>query len=251
MQISGCIVTYNDEATIERCVSSILEYTKELDFKLYISDNHSTDGTVSIIREHFPEVTVLESEKNAGFGWGHNRVLELLDSDVHFVINPDIYLKENTIEILAEYLMKHRNVALITPKVLNPDDTEQCLPKYGPSIRYVILSKLPGLKKYRREYTRQNENFTEPTEVQFCTGCFFGVRTALFRGMHGFNPRYYMYFEDSDLSRRVLKKNYKIIFYPNTSLYHDWKRDNMGSLKGIRRFLTSMVKYFNQWGWKW
>lgn len=251
MRISGCIVTYNDEATIERCIDSILEHTKDLDFKLYVSDNHSTDHTADIIRKKFPQVMLITNEKNGGFGYGHNKVLDLLTSDVHVVINPDIYLKENSIGILAAYLNSHRDVALITPKILNTDDTEQFLPKLSPTVRYVILSKLPGLKKYRRQYTRQEDTFSGPSEVQFCTGCFFAVRTDFFRKLHGFSPSYYMYFEDADLSKRVLKKNYKIIYYPGTSLYHDWNRDNTGSLRGIRRFLSSMIKYFNKWGWKW
>jgi hypothetical protein len=251
MKISGCIVTYNNEATIEKCIRSILEHTRNLDFQLYVSDNKSSDRTVAIVKEHFPEVIVIQNEKNGGFGYGHNQVIDRLDSKVHFVINPDVYLKENTVQLLTEYLREHRDVAMVTPKILNLDGTEQYLPKFCPGIRYVILSKLPGLKKYRRQYTRQEEGLSEPTEVQFCTGCFFGIPTTLFRRLQGFSPDFYMYCEDADLSRRVLKRNYKIIFYPHTSLYHDWHRDNTGSLRGITRFLTSLLKYFRKWGWKW
>lgn len=72
------------------------------------------------------------------------------------------------------------------------------------------------------------------------------IRTTIFKEQQGFDERFFMYFEDADLSRRVRKKA-DIVFYPNTFVYHAWKRDNTRSLKGIKIFLTSMVKYF----WKW
>ena len=73
------------------------------------------------------------------------------------------------------------------------------------------------------------------------------VRTDIFRKANGFDERFFMYFEDADLSRRIRKKA-SIVFYPNAYVYHAWKRDNTRSLKGIRIFLISMMKYF--WKWK-
>lgn len=73
------------------------------------------------------------------------------------------------------------------------------------------------------------------------------VRTDVFRKANGFDERFFMYFEDADLSRRIRKKA-AIVFYPNVYVYHAWKRDNTRSFKGIRIFLISMVKYF--WKWK-
>ena len=66
----------------------------------------------------------------------------------------------------------------------------------------------------------------------------------------GFDRRYYMYFEDADLSREVRKLGYDVVFYPLTTAVHMWRRENTKSIKGIFRFLTSMVKYFCKWGGK-
>ena len=94
IKMSGCIVTYNNASIISECVESVLKWTKDLNFTLYISDNNSTDGTVELIRKKFPEVIVLENKKNIGFGEGHNRVIKKLNSRYHFVINPDIFVVE-------------------------------------------------------------------------------------------------------------------------------------------------------------
>ena len=69
---TGCIVTYNNADKIEKVVASILEQTRDLDFRLIISDNMSADGTADIIRQKFPQVTVVENHENGGFGKGHN-----------------------------------------------------------------------------------------------------------------------------------------------------------------------------------
>lgn len=69
--VTGGIVTYNNEKIIKKCIRTILEYTKNIDFKLYVYDNCSCDGTVSVIEQNFPEVTVMRSRKNEGFGRGH------------------------------------------------------------------------------------------------------------------------------------------------------------------------------------
>lgn len=249
MKISGCIVTYNGGDEVVSCIESILSYTKNIDFTLYVSDNFSTDNTVELIRHHFPEVIVLENEKNGGFGYGHNQVIPLLNSDYHCVINPDIVVDSEVISNLVNYLQEHSQIGLITPKILNQDGTEQYLPKRNPKFSYVILSKFPGLKKFRREYTRQDEEFNQPTEVDFCTGCFFLTPTEVFKKMGGFDDHFYMYFEDGDLSRRVKKAGYEVVFHPLEQVYHHWHRENTKNIKGILRFLHSMIKYFVRWGW--
>jgi GT2 family glycosyltransferase len=59
-----------------------------------------------------------------------------------------------------------------------------------------------------------------------------------------------MYCEDSDLSKRVMAKGKSIIFYPEAAVYHNWQRDNTHNIKGVMRFMNSLIKYFNKWGWK-
>lgn len=249
VNVTACIVTYNNIGCIKPCLESIYRETKGINLKLFISDNCSTDGTVELIQSEFPQAHLIQNEKNGGFGYGHNKVLPLIHSKYHAVINPDIHFEEDALTGLIEYMENHPEVGMITPKILNPDGTEQFLPKEDPSIRYVILSKFPFWKKFRRQYTRQDENLQKPTRINSCTGCFFVIRTDLFKKLKGFDHRFFMYYEDADLSRRA-RQHKQLIFDPEVAAYHDWKRDNMKSLKGIRIFLHSMTKYFSKWKWR-
>lgn len=249
VDVSGCIVTYNNEDTIDKCIGSIIKNTEGVNFKLFVSDNGSQDCTLDIVKNNYPEVVILENSKNGGFGYGHNQVLPFLTSKYHFIINPDIFIDRDVLTEMVAYLESHDKAAMITPKILNIDGTEQFLPKRNPTFRFLVLSKFKPYKKYRKLYTRELEQLSKATNVDFCTGCFFGIRTELLKKMDGFDSRYFMYFEDADLSRQVRKKA-DIIFYPTTFVFHEWKRENTRKIKGVMRWGISMIKYFNKWGWK-
>lgn len=246
-KVTGSIVTYNNADIIEKCIESVLRYTENLDFTLYVIDNGSSDNTVELVENHFPQVILIKNKENLGFGSGHNKVLELIDSTYHVAINPDITLSGEVVQELCEYLESQPEVMMVTPKVLNVDGTEQYLPKYCPSIRYAIISKFKPFRYIRKRYTRQEENLSKPTSVEFCTGCFFVIRTETFKKLGGFDPKFFLYCEDADLSMRVRKEG-TIIFYPYISVTHLWKRENTGNLRGISHFLRSMLRFFMKWG---
>ncbi|MBR0085733.1 MAG: glycosyltransferase family 2 protein [Lachnospiraceae bacterium] len=247
LKVTGSIVTYNNAEDIENCIRSILTCTKGVRFTLYVIDNASTDDTLDIVKKNFPQVRIIRNRNNIGFGKGHNRMLPHLDSDYHVVINPDITLTRDTITELAAFMEKNKQAGIVSPKVLNPDGTEQYLPKRQPKFSYVMLSKFKPFKKYRDIYTMKDTAFTKAAAVGNVTGSFFMIRSELFKELNGFDDRYFMYFEDADIARSVREKGLRAVFYPKTNVIHKWKRDNTKSLKGIRIFLTSMLKYDRKW----
>lgn len=248
IKVSGCIVTYNNSDIIMKCINSLLENTRAYSFSLFISDNDSKDDTVKRIQEKFPGVKIIQNDNNLGFGQGHNRVLDVINTDYHVVINPDVIIDTDVISRLVNFMERNPDVGMVSPKVLNPDGTEQFLPKKDPSLKYVILSKFKWWAHFRNEYTMQNFVFEKPTQVQSCSGSFFVIRTELFKKVGGFDKRFFMYYEDADLSRRVREKA-KLVFYPESYIYHVWHRENVKNLRGIIIFLRSMVKYLIKWKW--
>ena len=251
MKITGCIVTHNNEDLIEPCISSILSSTKNLDFTLYISDNLSTDKTLTIVRENFPSVVIIENKNNFGYGAGHNQVLPFLDSEYHIIINPDIVIPSedeisSPIAKLAEFLENNLTVAMVTPKILNMDGSEQFLPKLTPSFPYLLSGKLPFMKNKREEYTMKNAVITEPIPIDFCTGCFMFLRTKLFKQLDGFDDRYFMYLEDADLSKEIQAFG-AIEFCPCTYVYHNWARSSSKKMKFLVIHIQSMFKFFRKW----
>ena len=252
-KISISIVTYNSENEIRGVLESIIKNTKGVDFEIFVIDNDSKDSTVDIIKENYKEVRLLEMDDNNGFGYAHNQVLDMIDSDYHIVMNPDITFSINVIKELAEYMENNKDVAMVTPKILNVDASEQYLPKRKPSFKYLIggrFEKFGGVfSKWRNEYTMKDSVINEPLEIDFCTGCFMFIRTAVYKEVKGFDDRFFMYFEDADLTRRI-KKYGKVMFYPKASVVHKWERANAKSMKFFMIQLGSMFKYFDKWKFK-
>ena len=125
--VTGGIVTFNNISTIAKTLETIFAQTKGVDFKLYVLDNGSNDGTTEFIEQNYPEVTVIKSEKNVGFGAGHNVIINMIDSKYHAVINPDIVLNENVIGKLTDYMDENPEIGLLSPRICFPDGRDQIL----------------------------------------------------------------------------------------------------------------------------
>ncbi len=240
-RISVSIVTYNDWGRVENTVETLLKFSSE-PLQIYVIDNASADGTPEKITERFPAVDVIKNSENMGFGKAHNAVIGKLESEYHIVSNPDIVLNDDAVAKLADYLDKTPDTVMVAPKILSQDGSEQHLPKRKPRIKYLLAGRLP-LKKIRAEYTRENEHLSSPTEIEFCSGCFFMIRTEAFKKLGGFDDRFFMYMEDADISDRARQLG-KIIYYPDAAVTHIWERSSSKSLKYLFIHICSAFKYF-------
>ena len=108
--VSGCIVAYHNCGEILKCLSALKAQTKGVSLSLFVSDNGSDDGTPAAVRAAFPDVSVIENGANLGFGAGHNKVLPLLSSRYHVMINPDITLEEDAITEMVRYMEDHPEI---------------------------------------------------------------------------------------------------------------------------------------------
>lgn len=250
-RLSASIVTYNNSEIIIRAVNSILNNTSGI--HVIISDNGSTDSTVENIKRIFggnSRVTLLENGKNLGYGVGNNRTLPHLNSDYHVIVNPDIEIRDDVITRMACFMDNNPQVSVLSPRVLFPDGREQLLPKRNPSLRALIQRRIAPNKLFAssNRYIMGDLDLTKNQELEVATGCFMLTRTSLIKAEKGFDPRFFMYFEDYDLSKRLEK--YGIILYnPDFVVYHDWERAGVKSAKYMMIQLHSMIKYFNKWGW--
>lgn len=250
-KISGCIVTYNNIATIDNALGSLLKCT-EVPFQLYVVDNGSTDGTIEHIEKNYPEVILIKSGGNIGFGSGHNFILDRLDSDYHAIINPDIIVKDDVIAKLAAFLNNNGDIGMASPEIRFPDGRLQVLGKRNPCPAYLIASRMRGNGepgKLLREYAMLDCDLSKPTDIENATGCFMFIRTKLFKEIGGFDKRYFMYFEDSDLSREV-NQRCRTVYYPGATVYHEWGRESKKNFKLKLIQIQSMLNYFKKWGLK-
>ncbi len=250
-RVSGCIVTYKCYDKCREAVRTLYEHTKGVDFTLYIVDNCSGDGTLQKLKEEFPQLVTVQNPDNKGFGHGHNTVLPMLESDYHAVINPDITVDRDAISELCAYLDDNADVGLVTPEIRYPSGEVQIIGKRNPTFlalfgRHLFKKRLEGVV---RHYQMLDEDLTKPTDIEFATGCFFVIRTGIFKRIGGFDERWFMYFEDMDITRRA-REHGRAVYWPYTYVYHEWERSSSHKLKYFVILVIGMFKYFGKWGFK-
>lgn len=239
--ISAAIVTYNDLEKVRDAYFSIKENTKRYPLKLYIIDNGSLDGTVEFFKDF--DVTIIQNGKNLGFGAAHNKALNLPLGKYHFIINPDIKISSDVLSDMADFMEENKDICLAMPQILSSDGTVQYLPKEIPTARYLFLGRF--FDKIRREYIWADKELKEPTEIDFCSGCFMCIKSESFVSLCGFDERYFMYLEDADLTLRA-KKLGKAVINPNISVSHMWERESAKKLKYLLIHISSAIKFLRK-----
>jgi len=247
--VTGSVVTFNNIATIEATIRTLRQQTKGR-FHLYVIDNSSHDGTLKFIQDLDPQVELIRLHWNVGFGTGHNFVLPRLRSKYHAVINPDISVTNDVIANMARYMDEHPDVVMLSPRIVFPHTGEdQILGKRNPRLKYLIASRLrrgAWANRLLAEYAMLNEDLTQPFEIENATGCFMFIRTETLQKIGGFDERYFLYFEDCDLTRKLAKEG-KVLYYPHVIVQHVWKRESKKNFKLALVQIKSMLSYF----WKW
>jgi hypothetical protein len=263
MDISVIIVNYNSKDKTLRCLKSMKNSDSfGLAREIIVVDNASFDGLEQEIRNKFPEVKFIQSEKNLGMGGGNNLGIKQASGEYILILNPDIIIEEDTVKILFNYYRDRPEIGLIAPKLLNNDGSAQysCFNDYKfftPIFRRTFLGKLAGnhlanflMDDYDREYSK---------EVNWIMGsCFLVKKEIIDKVGGGFDERYFMYFEDADLCRSIRKIGFKVVYYPQAHVMHDHARDSAKDAwflapfvnKLAREHIKSWLKYFYKWGFK-
>lgn len=251
-KVSACIVLYHAPDTVLETVQCLKN--SDLPIELYVVDNSPEDTMADRIRWACPGAQILPQKGNLGFGRGNNAALPLLKSRYHLMLNPDVTFPPDLISRMIGYMDAHPEISILTPRVFNSDGSEQFLPKKQPTLRYLLGGRLERLggcfRQWRAEYTLEKENVAAPVAVGFATGCFMLIRTSVFRQLKGFDPRFFLYQEDSDLTRRAMDIG-PVVYHPDMCITHAWARENTRTLKGNLRQVVSIFKFFMKWGWKW
>jgi GT2 family glycosyltransferase len=253
VKLSLSIVLYNHSYQI---ISGLVENVLQIPapIKLFIIDNSETDKISNHI--HDSRIEYIFNNKNLGYGKAHNKALELVvnEFDYHLVLNPDIEFEPLAIVKMLEYLNKNPNIGLLMPKVLYEDKQIQYLCKLLPTPFDLIMRRfIPGFLKSifenrLQQYELKHKDYHQIMEVPNLSGCFMLMRCSALKTVGFFDERFFMYLEDTDLSRRI-NEYYKTIYYPEVSIIHHFEKGSYKSFKLLKYHILSAFKYFGKYGW--
>lgn len=193
---------------------------------------------------------------NVGFGVGHNLVLSS-DCDFHLVLNPDVELDRNALIEAIEFMHEHVECGLLSPSVKNGVGEREFVCKRYPAVFDLALRGfapawlqqffLVRLHGYEMRAEVRDEIVWGPPIV---SGCFMLIRNTLLQTIKGFDPRFFLYFEDFDLSLRAAKTS-QIAYVPSVKIVHHGGNAAKKGWRHIYLFVRSGIQFFNKHGWKW
>jgi GT2 family glycosyltransferase len=259
ISLSISIVTFNNKETINKCIESLIKHLpKEIDVIIYCIDNASSDGTfenLMAFEKKHEKIRIRKNQYNLGYGGAHNSILDELESDFHLYCNPDIIAKKNFIEPLIKLMKSDKKIGLVVPKILDFKGNSQFLNRRYPGVGDLILRRSPKyikniFKKKLSHFEMSDLDDSVPSEVPCASGAIVLSRTKALKIIKGFDRRYFLYFEDFDMTRMFQEKSYKTFYTPDSAVYHEGGFASRKSFKVAIIHIRSAIKYFQKWGWK-
>lgn len=250
--LSISIVLYNiKKKQIGDLIECILNVS--INLRLFLIDNSETDELNCLSID--TRVNYIFNNANIGYGAAHNigiRKSMELGCQYHLIMNPDVIFKEGTLESIYAYMESHPNIGSLMPKVFYEDGSLQRLCKLLPTpfdlIGRRFFSHTNWAKEQNKKYELHDFDYDSILNTPCLSGCFMFVRTSVLQKSGLFDPRYFMYLEDYDLTRRIHKVA-ETIFYPEVSIIHGHAKESYRNGKLLRIHMQSAIKYFNKWGW--
>lgn len=216
-EISVIIVSWNVQEYLRRCLYSLRADHQYSNYEIIVVDNNSTDNTITVLREEFPEVKLVQNKINFGFAKANNQGINISQGEYILFLNPDTEVAKGAISQLICFLREHDNVGMVGPKLLNPDGTLQASGLNFPG----LTNSLFGYFHVRRETTGAYFlNTDQPLAVDALVGACLLVRREIFEQVGGFDEDYFMYEEETDWCYRIRKAGWSIFYAPSAEVIH-------------------------------
>ncbi len=238
-ELSVVIVNWNTRNLLKDCLESLYTTVKNLSLDVYVVDNGSTDGSVEMVEERFPEVRLIRNKENRGFATANNQALHGIHTPYVFLLNTDTVLLEGTVEGMVSFMNEHHDVAIVAPQFLNRDGSKQNTFDNFPSLSTELLNKSLLRMCLPTSYPSKRADYKEPLEVEsvLCAGVV--LRQDVFRQVGFFDEDYFAYLDDSDICFRLKEAGWRCFYLPHLKMYHF----GGGGTKGKSR-ADSVIEYY-------
>jgi len=255
MQISIIINNYKTKGLLKQCLSGIEKYPPSVQYEIIVVDNNSGDGSVELVKERFPKVKLIASKENLGHHKGNNTGIKNSTGKYLLILNTDIAVLDNTLDKMYQFMESHSGVALIGPKLKNPDGSIQmsCMRFPTPMVpiyRRTFLGKLPFAKKQIHSYLMEDFDHSTTREVDWILGACEMIRRDIVDKIGLMDEELFLYFGDIALCKKIKEAGYKVYYFVDANIVHYHNRESARSGVFSRIFwihISDWIKYLKKY----
>ena len=245
--VSVIVVNWNTCRLLEACLRSVEGTRENLTVDVIVVDNGSADGSVELVREHFPRVELIANTSNRGFAAGNNQALERARGRYLFLLNSDAEVEAAALRALVSYADEHRQAGVIGPKLLNPDGTLQPSGGHFPT-PVATVAELLGLNRLtgRPRYGTQRD-YDRPAEVDEVSGAAMLIRPEVIRQIGGLDEQFAWGYEDVDFCLRAKRAGWQVHYVPAARVVHQWGgSQRLAPAPTILKAIAGRRRYFQK-----
>jgi len=252
MLVSIVIVIFNGERYVSKCLDSIINRNKNINFEIIIVDNNSSDKTVEIIKSKgLNNLKIILNKENLGMA-ARNQGIEESKGDFILMLDVDTeFVSENILKNLIQFLSIETNVGIIGVKMVFPNGTLQYSCRRFPSVFTVIFIRLDKYKLFRKtklynDHVMTNYDHTSIKEVDYVLGAFQFIRKKVLEETNGYDNKIFYGPDDLDICLNARKKGWIVIYYPELQILHYQQRITKSNIfsKIFFKHIESLVYYF-------
>lgn len=224
--LSVVIVNYNVEHFLEQCLNSVLKARQKNNIEIFVVDNNSSDGSVEMVKQKFPNVILIANKDNRGFSSANNQAIKISKGRNILLLNPDTVVEERTFDKVVDFMNSHDDCGGLGVRMV--DGKGDFLPesKRGLPTPLVAFYKIFGLssifpksKKFGAYHLGYLDEF-EINQIDILSGAFLCVSKSALEKVGLLDETFFMYGEDIDFSYRITQEGFKNYYFPETTIIH-------------------------------
>ena len=225
-KLSVIIVNYNVEHFLEQCLTSVYQALANLEAEVFVVDNNSVDGSLTMIQRKFPQVHLIANKDNVGFAKANNQAIKLAQGEYVLLLNPDTVVENDTFDKIIQFMENTADAGALGVKMVNGKGEFLPESKRGLPLPSVAFYKIFGLSKFfpkSKKFGSYHLTYLDNNQihsVEILSGAFMLIRKKVLDQIGLLDEDYFMYGEDIDLSYRIIKNGYKNYYYPETRIIH-------------------------------
>lgn len=245
MKFSVIIVNYNGLKYTRQCLESFFQYHSISDCEVIVVDNNSSDGSQDQLPRLFPSIQFIPLPENYGYGRANNIGANSATGDILFFVNNDTIFIREILHEMESIFHAESSIGIAGPKLLNNDRSFQISFGEFPAIQSEHAAKQLSAMAAVESYAPVSDN---PLIKDWITGAALAIRREVFEKIKGFDERYFMYFEDIDLCKRVHAIRYRSVVAGSLELIHLGGKSYTKNDQGINyEYRRSQLRYYDKY----